>query len=389
MMSGSDGYFDYNATTPLRLEARQAWLEACERWWQNPSSLYRAAGAAARVLEEERESLAEQLGVEPARIVFNSGATEGNNAIMAHVAASAGRVAFSAVEHPSLREAARRWLPHEATTELPVEATGLLDLTSLSTWLRQNSTASLVSLMAANNESGSLQPWREAADLCAEAGVSFHCDATQWIGKEPLQGLAQCSWITLSAHKFGGPKGVGALVLPAGEKRLRWLAGGPQEGGHRAGTENLPAICAMGAALRAAEAERPQAQTSQAAARDAFEAALLQAFPDLRLIGADSPRLWNTSLFVMPRHRNLKWLTRLSEVGYSVSTGSACSSGREGSSVVLHALGASDEELRRVMRVSGGWHTPAQAWLDLAAQFVETSAALDQGGGLRRIQLGG
>ena len=390
MPGDGSGYFDHNATTPVSAAAREAWLRAAERHWQNPSSLYRGAGLASQALEAARERLAERLGCEAERVVFTSGATEGNNAVFAAVGRKmqAGeRVAISAVEHPSVREAARQWLGRERVDELAVDENGVVAVAAVREWLEANAgRAALVSVMAANNESGSLQPWGEVAALCREAGVRFHTDAAQWVGKREAVGLGGCDLVTGSGHKFGGPKGVGFWVLPEAGTGNAWrlLFGGPQEEGRRAGTENYPAVEAMVTALEAVEDEGP----GLAAGRDAFEGRMRELFPEMRVIGAGAPRLWNTSLLVMPRHSNLKWLTRLSQAGFSISTGSACSSGREGSSVVVRALGASEEELRRVVRLSGGRGQGVAEWLALAEGFARVGADLDAGRAGAAVRIG-
>lgn len=370
-------YFDFNATSPLRDAARAAWLEASTRHWHNPSSLYREAGFTAQKLDAARERLAELLGCEAQRIVFTSGASESNNALFASLPQGA-QVAVSAIEHPSVREAARGWT-QQPVLEIPVNTQGVVEPDAVSHLIKTRRPA-LVSVMAANNESGGLQPWAEIACLCEEHGVAFHCDAAQWLGKLPGEGLGQCHYLTGSAHKFGGPKGIGFLVLRDEEESLRFLRGGPQEHGRRAGTENYPAIEAMVTALETLAPSLPQIAETQAQWRDQFVQTLRAALPGLRVIGEDAPRLWNTALMVMPRHDNLKWLTRLSRQGFAISTGSACSSGKEGSSVVVTALGASWEELKRVVRVSGGWQTTAAEWQSLADAFRQVGTELDAGG---------
>lgn len=375
-------YFDHNATTPLSPAARAAWLQAADRQWHNPSSLYREAGLASQALEAAREQLADLLGAEPERVVFTSGATEANNTLFAGLArclAPDAVVAISAVEHPSVREAARAWLGRARVVELPVDADGVVQPEVLQRALGEQRPA-LVSVMAANNESGVLQPWRELRELCRSRGVRFHSDAVQWLGKQPACGLGDCDYLTGSAHKFGGPKGVGFLLLADAQESFPLLHGGPQEVGRRAGTENFPGVAGMLAALESAEAGLAPATRAQQAARDAFEAQMLAAFPGLRVISRNAPRLANTSLLVMPRHDNLKWLTRLTRRGFAISTGSACSSGKEGSSVVVQALGASWEELKRVVRLSSGPATPVADWLELGQAFVEVGRELDAGG---------
>ena len=386
-------YFDFNATTPMSDAARRAWLEATEMHWHNPSSLYRDAGIAKQKLEEARERLATLLGCDAGRIVFTSGATESNNALFASLATRLpqnARIAISAIEHPSVREAAKEQghsCPVQKTAQecaaslvtIPVNADGVVEPDAVADIIARH-TPALISVMAANNESGALQPWSSIAAVCQRADIPFHCDAAQWIGKMPSSSLGLCDYITGSAHKFGGPKGVGFLVLRDEDEQLHFLCGGPQENNRRAGTENYPAVEAMVTALEELEPRLQVIAQDQTAHRSSFIEAMHSHFPDLRLISEDAERLWNTTLMVMPRHDNLKWLTRLSRRGFSVSTGSACSSGKEGSSVVVQALGASPDELKRVVRVSGGWdHTEAD-WLALAEAFGEVDRELLQGG---------
>lgn len=369
-----NGYFDHNATSPLHAAAREAWLRASETHWHNPSSLYRDAGLASQQLEAARERLGMLLGAEAERIVFTSGATESNNALFDSLPGNAV-VLISAIEHPSVREAARR----RKVIELPVNADGTVEQEVVARALAAHQPA-LVSVMAANNESGALQPWQEIAALCRREGVLFHTDAAQWIGKLDASELGQCDFITGSAHKFGGPKGCGFLVLPSEDSRLSFLRGGPQENGRRAGTENYPAIEAMVTALEETAPCLPAIQADQEQLRDEFIVAMRACFGDLRVISEAAPRLWNTVLMVMPAHDNLKWLTRLSRRGFSISTGSACSSGKEGSSVVVTALGATPEELKRVVRISSGWWTTADDWQALAGAFGEVFEELNRGG---------
>ncbi len=363
-----NGYFDHNATTPLHPAACEAWLRANEKHWHNPSSLYRDAGLASQQLEAARERLGALLGAEADRIVFTSGATESNNALFADQC-----VAISAIEHPSVRMAARK------AVDLPVNADGVVEPDTVKR-LIETKRPKLVSVMAANNESGALQPWREIAALCREHGVLFHTDAAQWVGKLDASNFGECDFITGSAHKFGGSKGCGFLVLPTEDSRLGFIRGGPQESGRRAGTENYPAIEAMVSVLETITPRLNEIEGEQSRLRNEFILAMRLRFDDVRVISEFAPRLWNTVLMVMPEHDNLKWLTRLSRRGFSISTGSACSSGKEGSSVVVTALGASEAELKRVVRVSSGWDTSAEDWSALAVAFGEVFDELNRGG---------
>ena len=353
-----NGYFDHNATTPLHPVARAAWLEAADRHWHNPSGLYREAAAARESLENHRQELADLFRVDPEQVIFTSGATEANNAVFLSAARLfPGRpVLISDREHPSVREPARRF---GAAEESPPGALG--ERAAMKS-------AALVSCLAAHNETGALI---EPADLRAAVPtpVLLHIDATQWVGKLPPQRLAGHSDIlTASAHKFGGPKGVGFTVFSERAHRFTSLIGGPQEDRRRAGTENLAGISAMLAALGECEAAEP----GNPALRDAFEAAL-----DWPVIAATSQRLWNTSMVVAPRHDNRLWVGRLSRMGFQVSTGSACSSGSEGASHTLAALGHDGDESRRVLRFSSGRTTTAGDWDALRTALDTVLAQLD------------
>jgi cysteine desulfurase len=363
-------YFDHNATTPLCPEAKRAWIEAVDAHWMNPSSPYRAAAAVHARLESARSEIAVLFAVESERIVFTSGATEANNAVFQHWAAvlpEAARVGLSAVEHPSVLEAGEASLD-ERCVQLKVDADGRVDLAALQASLAAGELAA-VSVMAANNETGVLQPWREIARLCREAGVPYHCDASQWVGKMPLDGLNACSFVSVCAHKFGGPKGVGFLVLPDADSGYRGMRGGGQENGHRAGTEDVPGVLAMLAALQAA---RPH--TSEP--RDAFAADVVDAIPGTRVLATGADRLWNTVSLVLPAFESTRWVRALEKAGCLVSSGSACSTGQAAVSHVLLAMGLEPTAARRVLRISSGFTTRAADWAALAHAFGEAHMAL-------------
>jgi cysteine desulfurase len=373
------GYFDHNATTPLHPAAREAWLAAAERFWHNPSSLYREAAAVKEHLEHARERLAELLGCEPGRVVFTSGATESNHAFFRALAArlpAQARVLTSSVEHPSVRTPLRLSFAGRVD-EVPTLADTTLDVEGFQRRVNDAKPA-LVSVMAANNECGTLLPWLELAAACREHGVPFHTDATQWIGKLPSQDLGRCDYVTGSAHKFGGPKGCGFFVLKDEEESLCLTAGGPQESGHRAGTENYPAIEAMVTALEALTPQVERIAGVQTPLRDSFASLISDRIPGTRVVGEGAPRLWNTAMLIMPRHDNRKWLARLSQQGFAISTGSACSSGSEGASQVLQAVGATPEEMRHVLRVSGGWDTTESGWGELADAMMKVWQGLEK-----------
>lgn len=379
-MSELGRYFDCNATTPMSEAARTAWASCAEEYWQNPSSLYREAGLAKQRLEECREDLADCLGIdEPERIIFTSGATEANNAIIGYFGRHlSGLVAVSGIEHPCVEASASHYLGEARTRTIPVDPeSGVIDLDLVSSWIR-NREVEAVSVMAANNETGTLQPWSELASLCREQGVYFHSDAAQWIGKLPAGGLGACDFLAGSGHKFGGGKGCGFLVLPEEGRAedFTGLVGGPQEEGRRAGTENLPAVAAMVTALEEhGDDSLSRLPGERSGGRNAFEEQV-ESTIGARAIGSKGERLWNTSMILLPHTKNLKWLTRLSQMGFSVSTGSACSAGRGNPSRVMASMGLEFEEMGRVLRLSGGWETTAEDWAALAAALEEVDRAL-------------
>lgn len=372
-------YFDYNATTPPLPAALAAARDVQEEAWHNPSSPYRAAAKAHALLEECREQFAAGIGGEPENYVFTSGATEANNALFAHFAKKAptnSRVVVSAIEHPSVLAAARHWFPHRVSL-IPVSESGVADLDSLAKIFRAGHVA-LVSLMAANNETGVLQPWAEAAKFCREHDVPFHCDAVQWLGKQSPAGLAGCDFVTGSAHKFGGLKGAGFLKIIPQAADFHGLLGGEQEHGHRAGTENLPAIRALVTAYATQAAQLAARAAGWGEARARFEAAMRTEIPGVVVVGEKAPRLENTVMFIPPRHANHRWVAMLDKRGFQISTGSACATGHEGPSHVLAAMGVDADASRRALRVSAGWETAPEEWTALAKALGDAGVALDR-----------
>ncbi|MCC6233488.1 MAG: aminotransferase class V-fold PLP-dependent enzyme [Verrucomicrobiales bacterium] len=367
-------YFDHNASSPLCEPARRAWLDAVERYPGNPSSPHRLGSRASRALDEARAGVAEVLGAHAEEVVWNSGATEGNNTVLHNVAQSldrAGRVWLSALEHPCVLAAARRWLAGRFDL-IPVNTQGVVELD----WLRERLAAgerpALIGVMAANNETGVHQPWREVLELARASGVATFCDAAQWLGKEPAAGLGGVTWVTGCAHKFGGAAGVGFLKGPAAFMPL--LQGGAQEEGRRAGTENVAGAWSCWAALRERERQILDGVPSRVAhARREFEETVTRRIPGLEILGAAVPRLWNTSALWMPEvDCRRRWVVRLDKLGFAVSTGSACASGKEKPSHVLTAMGRNPIG-ERMVRVSAGWETPEMAWSELAEALVATA----------------
>jgi len=377
-------YFDHNATTPLAPRAREAWLRASEESWQNPSSPYREAARVRARLEQARERLALLLGCPAGHVVFNSGATEGANAILAYWARTLppdGVVAINPTEHPCVLAAARQAFSPERLVEIGIDGDGAVKVDALAALLAAGPAHSAgrvgaVVVMAANNETGVVQPWREIGAWCRHHRVAYYCDAAQWLGKVAAGGLGEAGWITASAHKFGGPKGAGFLVFPDQADGFHSQRGGEQEGGRRAGTEDYPAVAAMVAALAEAEGVHVLRETERQRHREAFLAHLRAALPAARVVGAGAERLWNTVSLLLPHSENHRWVLKLDRRGFQVSTGSACATGREGPSHVLAAMKVPPDEARRVIRISAGWDTAEADWRGLAAALAATEAEL-------------
>jgi cysteine desulfurase len=381
--------FDHNATTPLAPAAREAWLRAQDEAWQNPSGLYRGGARVKVRLDAAREQLAQLLGCTTERVVFNSGATEGANAVCAYLARTLPPgvlVAVNRTEHPCVLEAAKFFLGAR-TVWLEVDRHGVVSAGQLEKLLASSGPSTdsahstnpgqgigAVVVMAANNETGVLQPWRELARLCRRHRTAFFCDASQWLGKLPAAGLGEADWVIGSAHKFGGPKGVGFVLVAEGAQNFHAQYGGGQEHGHRAGTENFAGVAAMAAAIIEAETKKVLLETERLRWRETFERALPAVLPGVRVVGAGAERLWNTVSLILPHGENTRWVSRLDKRGFQVSTGSACATAKEGPSHVLAAMGCPPEEARRVIRASAGWETAETDWQKLVPALAEVCA---------------
>ena len=374
-------YFDHNATTPVLPQARDAWLEATEKYIGNPSSPHRLGARAEVAMQNARERLAALLGCDALDIVWTSGATESNNMALHHFAWALPKEAeiwISATEHPCVLEAAAHGFPKRHRL-IPAKRSGRIDLD----WLRQEGRRKrpgLIAVMAANNETGVLQPWREVSALCSEWGVPFFCDAAQWMGKMPCDGLGDCDFVSGCAHKFGGPKGVGFLKCRAKGRVHPLLRGGKQEEGRRAGTENVASVLSMLAALEACETFRKQNELRMSWRRN-FEARLLKELPGSEIVGAGEERLWNTASALMPETGpgpggQQRWVVKLDKFGFAVSTGSACASGREEPSHVLAAMGYEAGQAGRVLRFSSGWQTTEADWEALMEGLIKVHTTI-------------
>jgi cysteine desulfurase len=352
-------YLDHNATSPLRPAAFEAMAEAL-RFGGNPSSVHAAGRKARAVVERARREVAALVGALPAEIVFTSGGTEANN--MAIGGAGRRRVLVSAVEHDSVLNAA------PDAERIPVDGHGVIDLVALESRLARHDEPVLVSVMLANNETGVLQPVADVVRLARRTGALVHCDAVQAAGKMPvdLHGLG-VDYLSLSAHKLGGPSGVGALVVRGGAPFASDRRGGRQEARRRAGTENVSGIAGFGAAAAEAGSELPVRDL-----RDRLELALVGTTRDATVFGSGTPRLANTSCISMPGVRAETQVMAFDLAGVCVSAGAACSSGKVQRSAVLSAMGVEDAVAETAIRISLGWNSQAEeinrliaAWRDL------------------------
>ena len=359
-------YLDANASEPLRPEARTAAAAALDVAG-NPSSVHAEGRAARRLLEEARESVAALAGLAPAAVVFTSGGTEANATALAGCAAEGRRVLAGATEHDSVLRA----IP--AAERIPVDRDGVIDLGALATALADPRPAA-VAVMLANNETGTLQPIAEVAALCRRAAARLHVDAVQAPGRLPLGDLGAlgADTVALSAHKAGGPKGAGALLLASGWWPGPLLRGGGQERGMRAGTEPLPAIAGFAAALAAAEAWRAAGGAARLGAlRDAILAGLAVRVPHAVPIAMGASRLANTLCLALPGVAAATQVMALDLAGIAVSAGSACSSGKVAESHVLRAMGLGPLA-GSAIRVSLPWTAPEEA----PRRFLDAYAAM-------------
>ena len=357
---GIRAYLDWNATAPLRPEARAA-VAAAMDVVGNPSSVHAEGRAARRLVEDAREQVAALVGAAPRNVIFTSGGTEANAlaltpGLQQDESGAPARLLMSTIEHPSVRSGGR--FAAAAQEDIPVTGVGVVDTDWLAHRLAELSgSRSLVSLMLANNETGVVQPVAAVAEAIHAHGGLLHVDAVQAAGKISCDiNALGADLLTVSAHKLGGPKGVGALILADEGLHLAdpLLKGGGQEGGRRAGTENVLGIAGFGAAAQAARASLPDDGVRMAAGRDRLEARVREIAPETVIFGADAPRLPNTTLLAMPGIRAETALITLDLEGVAVSSGSACSSGKVAPSHVLAAMGVPPELALGAIRVSLG-----------------------------------
>lgn len=363
-------YCDHNAGAPIRPEASEAVARALSA--ANPSSIHRAGRAAKAMLEDAREALARAVGAAPENVVFASGATEALHLALA--ASGARSLVVSALEHDAVFAQAPL-VSRSSDAPLfvaPATHDGVVDLSALEALLAAAPKPALVALMLANNETGAIQPVARAAALVREAGAMLLVDAAQALGRIRVDLTSlDATYLVVSSHKIGGPQGVGALVLAPGAPFVTPGAGGGQERGRRPGTENVASLAGFGVAAASAVRDLDGEALRLAALRDRFEAALPRG---ARVFATSSPRLPNTSLFAMPNLRAESAVIALDLAGVCVSSGAACSSGKVRPSRVLAAMGVSEADSRRALRVSFGWNS-TEADVDAALAAIHALAA--------------
>lgn len=350
-------YLDYNATAPLRPEVRDAVAGALSLYG-NPSSVHAEGRAARSAIEAAREKVAALAGARSEDVIFTSGGTEANALALAAQSGGSWHCYLSAIEHPSVLSGGRFY--RETTTIFPVDADGVADLQILAKELEKHHLRGwrpFVSLMAANNETGAIQPVAEASKIVHSAGGLLHTDAVQAAGRIRLDMTTLgADMLSLSAHKIGGPKGVGALVLGAGATVEPLIKGGGQERRRRAGTENVAGIVGFGVAAELASADLAKA-AALAALRDELETGARTIARDAVVLSARVARLPNTTCIAVPGTKAETLVIGLDLAGVAVSSGSACSSGKVEASHVLSAMGVPEEIAQGAIRVSLGFAT--------------------------------
>ena len=388
--SATRSYLDHNATVPVRPEVVEAVGRAL--LLANPSSVHHEGRAARAAVEQARNQVAALVGAEARNVVFTSGGTEANVTILTPTLTDcSGKVdcrreaatllLVSATEHASVRDGHR--FPAAGVEIIPVNGDGLVDLAWIEARLarltaEQPDGRALISIHVANNETGVIQPIFEIAHLAVAHGALLHVDAVQAAGRIPLDiNAVGADVLTLSAHKLGGPKGVGAIIFRNASLDIlaRPIRGGGQERGWRGGTENVAGIIGFGVAAASALRQQESEQARLGALRDQLEAKLLAARPATVIFGADAPRLPNTSALAMPGGKAETLLILLDLAGISVSSGSACSSGKVKRSHVLEAMGIAPGLSEAALRISLGWTTTADDIDRFVAAYTKVTAA--------------
>lgn len=369
-------YLDWNATAPLRPETRAAMAKALDLVG-NPSSVHAEGRAARGLVEAARAEVATLVGAEPANVTFTAGATEANMLALHPFLGPKpvrDRLFVSAVEHPSVLCGGR--FPTENVEELPVDADGVVDVHALRGAIAR-AEHPLISVMLANNETGVMQPIAQIAGIVHAAGGLLHVDAAQGGGRIDCRiGDLQADLMSLSAHKLGGPQGVGALVRRGDIQIEPLIRGGGQERGLRAGTENVAGIAGFGAAAAAADAARQAEAVRMAALRDRFETRLKALAPQAVIFGERAERLPNTTLFAVPGLKAETAIIALDLNGIALSSGAACASGKVAASSVLKAMGVPAALAAGALRMSLGWSSGERDMENLLAALTKVISSL-------------
>ncbi|MFT7581633.1 MAG: cysteine desulfurase [Myxococcota bacterium] len=367
-------YLDYNATTPLLPEAVHAMTHALTEGFGNPSSGHWAGRAAKRLLQQARHDIGALVGASARDVVLLSGATEALNQVLGQAVRQGGRIVIGAVEHAAVGAALKN-AGCKTVEVVPVEASGRVDPDRFLAAVDAGPPPVLAVLMAANNVTGIIQPVVELTEALRDRGVPFLVDAVQFAGKLPV--TFRPDYLVLAGHKFGGPKGVGALVLGQDATLTAMIAGGGQEGARRGGTEAVPAVVGMGAAAAAIRDGRLTEAARLSALRDALEMTLTEQLPGSYVLGANAERLPNTSSFMLPPGIEADAVVDyLDQAGIAVSAGSACHADSREPSAVLLAMGITPDSCFRALRISLGHATVEADVLRLAEVLPGIVAAV-------------
>jgi cysteine desulfurase len=349
-MTSNRAYLDHNATSPVRPEARDAMVAALD-CLGNPSSIHFEGRAARALIETARETTAHIFGVKPSAVTFTSGGTEAANWLFRPL--DSGKISISTVEHACVLQGHRFHPGH--VRMIPVSEDGTVEFPALEEVIQG---ASVVAVQAANNETGVIQPLEKIAELTRANGAMLICDAVQAIGRLPMHDLDKADLLFFSAHKFGGPKGVGAVISRgAGTVPQPLMRGGGQERRQRSGTENVVAIAGLGAALEAATGQQDSFTARAKAWQTRLESGIRRIAPDAVIFGDGAGRLANTTCFAIPGKLAEMLLIAFDLEGIALSSGSACSSGKVERSHVLDAMGVPQVLSVGALRVSTGWNT--------------------------------
>ncbi|MBF0138201.1 MAG: cysteine desulfurase [Magnetococcales bacterium] len=366
-------YLDHNASSPVRPAVREAMLPWLGEQGGSPSSIHASGRLARQAVESARRTLAEFLKVHATQVVFTSGGTEANNSVLSGLAAGKnyqGDIIVSAIEHPSILEPCQSLARRGMNIMIaPVDARGVVDAEWILSALKPETC--LVSVMLANNETGVIQPIETIGQGCRARGIPLHVDAIQAVGKIPVD-LSRLSvdFLSVSAHKLGGPKGVGALIVDKRFLLEPLLQGGGQEWGRRSGTENVPGIVGFGAAVAASGSSLDEESNRLVQLRTLLEESVLAEIPDCVIFGRHMPRLPNTTLLGLAGMEGETLVMNMDLAGFAVSSGSACASGKVAFSHVLRAMGVAESLGRGALRVTLGWNNKAEDVERFSANFI-------------------